>query len=1336
MAAAPDAAASGGPPRLRLVEQFVQIGFPRDGASLVRLRVPPRWTAEEMRIRVLNADPGPDSGATAWSNLPTSPEPDGAPSQATLRGHLRAESSATTSAGPGMTEGPVTEAVVTPAAAAPLLITPDAAEPPLVAGDDAAGTIRARRPSSGLAPVEVAACVPLPPSPAPSVLPGPPTTVQDPPPAEVAPAATEPSVAGTITGPEPAKPQPDDAAAPPPPRTAEPTATQAAAEPPAAQDAAPTSPSAPAPSSPSLPEPSARAVNKKTPHPVEYSYLASIVDSYPALSTEQLQNDYLQHLPLFAFPDHMRIVESPGAPPPTTNHSFVITKEDGTKLHCVALTFWEKPTGQLALALKYHCRAWYVKNINESDLEYLHHVRKQIQEQRSLLAHGGLDPDEQHIVEDKLRLFTDLMAPFTTNACVDVDALYVPRALCLLSPWPVYDLMEDYLKCVFWGISNNNGSALSLDACLINLIHEVPIPPPGRKEIAIRAHSHDLYFARPAVNEITAMKNISFYPLFRALTVEQVVYLVECMLNEKRLLFVSKHLGMLNSTIQALILFMFPFGWFHVVIPVLPVNLLSYIEAPVPYLIGIHAAHLSCLETPLDDMVVVHLDEGTVTSTLKAAPVPLPPRRRGKLLARLRSSCQLYAAGPPLQVAESFPLGKLCCRTTVPTAAVPPHQRGQFSADPDLVSPISPGGHHHGAGGGGTPGNASPASIQSTPSLFGRNGSTFSLGDRSGAPPSPSVHTFASTTTTANNNNSPSSASSRLAMLLRRTSQPQALSPAAVAPRSASSIKSPSLADMTATTSAASSVMGQPLRTASGSPLTGIPSPGGGAASSKKIIEGHVLSEVPATGAPTAGLRRGSSPLSPGHAAGACDQCGSSGSDAADARPVWRCEGCGMCVHAGECSARVLVWCPAALDEARIRRAWLKCWVSLMRGYRGYLIGGAAHDEAKAKQRWLADGCDADARWFMTAFAETQAFAQFVQDRSASPSDASSSSDADAEIIFFDEAIKAKRGKLASFTRPSSDAAAFFRDTAFAVATVHRCVLPVAGDRAIVHTTFPYTDPAAANHLLPPRPLDPLITPQEELMLSLYTAKMIRQAAAKRATAATATTAATGAGGSSSALVSAAGGRWNPNEWFKRTSVSLALKPGGPATPTSSLPSLLVSPQSRSASLVPGTAAAAASSIDAHLSAAWETLKDPGFSSPLRSRAEYAARHAALARIADTLHGLVAATADERDVDDVVRIAAHVDRRLAALEAEFRSVFVDAAVLDDVAKRPPPQLSLHDLPSLELGFGEGEGMLEAVVGGSGGGAATGPWASRTSSSSAVTVSGKAAARVPVGTQLV
>jgi hypothetical protein len=90
------------------------------------------------------------------------------------------------------------------------------------------------------------------------------------------------------------------------------------------------------------------------------------------------------------------------------------------------------------------------------------------------------------------------------------------------------------------------------------------------------------------------------------------------MLLEQRILIHTIHLGLLTPVCEALCALMFPFTWEHVYIPFLPVNLIEYLHAPVPYLMGVHTSSLSTSVGAeiFASCLVVHLDKDKVISPM------------------------------------------------------------------------------------------------------------------------------------------------------------------------------------------------------------------------------------------------------------------------------------------------------------------------------------------------------------------------------------------------------------------------------------------------------------------------------------------------------------------------------------------------------------------------------------------------------------------------------------------------------------------------------------------------------------------------------------------------
>lgn len=58
-------------------------------------------------------------------------------------------------------------------------------------------------------------------------------------------------------------------------------------------------------------------------------------------------------------------------------------------------------------------------------------------------------------------------------------------------------------------------------------------------------------------------------------------------LSEGRIIFLSSHLGMLTLASESFLYLLFPLYWQGVYIPILPAALMTCLQAPVPYIIGV-----------------------------------------------------------------------------------------------------------------------------------------------------------------------------------------------------------------------------------------------------------------------------------------------------------------------------------------------------------------------------------------------------------------------------------------------------------------------------------------------------------------------------------------------------------------------------------------------------------------------------------------------------------------------------------------------------------------------------------------------------------------------------
>lgn len=328
---------------------------------------------------------------------------------------------------------------------------------------------------------------------------------------------------------------------------------------------------------------------------------------------------------------------------------------------------------------------WRQENLVQSDIEYVEHVKQQLEENEAVIADlktrviGPNDEDSVLLLasaEEKANLYRELLRPMRNTVLFEIDNVYVPRAMGVLSHWPWYDFLKDWLCEVMDAVSNPRKSIANiedgetfrkwvypLERYVINLIHEIPLPPPGKLELAIKINDKVLRCSRPPVNCIPIMQNFSLYPIFRCLSPSHVITLFELALMERKILFVSSYQAMLNLASESLCNFLFPFYWHHIFIPILPNRLSNYLQAPMPYIIGVdrktydEVVDMNGSEdfSLPEDVTIVDLDHNIVHCP--TMPPQIPYRDRKKLLQRL----QKYTAIPddpssPLTANQSTPL--------------------------------------------------------------------------------------------------------------------------------------------------------------------------------------------------------------------------------------------------------------------------------------------------------------------------------------------------------------------------------------------------------------------------------------------------------------------------------------------------------------------------------------------------------------------------------------------------------------------------------------------------------------------------------------------------------
>jgi hypothetical protein len=96
---------------------------------------------------------------------------------------------------------------------------------------------------------------------------------------------------------------------------------------------------------------------------------------------------------------------------------------------------------------------WKRNNLKESDFEFAKHVQTQLAfEKESLLKLKIAVPDEtddeKSIAEEKINMLEELMTPLRDSVFAASENIYTPTCIGVISRWPWYNLLKDWLCLV------------------------------------------------------------------------------------------------------------------------------------------------------------------------------------------------------------------------------------------------------------------------------------------------------------------------------------------------------------------------------------------------------------------------------------------------------------------------------------------------------------------------------------------------------------------------------------------------------------------------------------------------------------------------------------------------------------------------------------------------------------------------------------------------------------------------------------------------------------------------------------------------------------------------
>jgi hypothetical protein len=182
----------------------------------------------------------------------------------------------------------------------------------------------------------------------------------------------------------------------------------------------------------------------------------------------------------------------------------------------------------------------------------------------------------------------------------------LPETLCFLSSYPYFSIFSALLKT----IQIRRWLTPTAVAPLLRDAYQAALPA---QSSAFSVQS--LVFFRPVEERISASWS-GINCLLSHFSSKKLRYIITAVLCEFRIIFFSSSLERLSKCIHTLLSLCYPFVWSHILVPYLPSDLLDYVCAPSPYLLGVSTDDAKTVEKmPVGEALYVDIERGTLRAT-------------------------------------------------------------------------------------------------------------------------------------------------------------------------------------------------------------------------------------------------------------------------------------------------------------------------------------------------------------------------------------------------------------------------------------------------------------------------------------------------------------------------------------------------------------------------------------------------------------------------------------------------------------------------------------------------------------------------------------------------
>jgi len=193
--------------------------------------------------------------------------------------------------------------------------------------------------------------------------------------------------------------------------------------------------------------------------------------------------------------------------------------------------------------------------------------------------------------------------------------LWVPIGICLTANLPIVGTMEAMLLRICEGLALDSGNDryTKINESLKSVILDFQKPMAGAVNSSIPfLAGHRFLLSMPPPMGLPALPHgRSVVSVCRLLGAEGLVFLLAAVLTECKILIHSQDIADIAMVAEVITALAYPFTWSLPYIPILPLGMLEFVEAPLSFMLGIPTCNLQLIDPyALEDIVVIDLDNG------------------------------------------------------------------------------------------------------------------------------------------------------------------------------------------------------------------------------------------------------------------------------------------------------------------------------------------------------------------------------------------------------------------------------------------------------------------------------------------------------------------------------------------------------------------------------------------------------------------------------------------------------------------------------------------------------------------------------------------------------